>query len=136
MRSSSGVVVGARLGLVERRQVVLAAVGAERAADARRPASGKSSSGSAQPHSPAVLVRGAEQRDAHLEVVVEEDRAGLEVDLPAAVADDGVGVQLLLEGEDRVAIDVRLEAHCAWSIRPGGSADEALLVTSSAIRRP
>jgi hypothetical protein len=45
-------------------------------------------------------------------------------------------VQLLLEGADRVAIDVRLEAHVAWSIRPGGSADEALLVTSKAIRRP
>ena len=83
-----------------------------------------------------MVVGGAEQRDAHLEVVVEEDRPGLEIDLPAAVADDGVSVQLLLESADRVTIDVRLEGHVAWSIRPGGSADDALLVTSRAIRRP
>ena len=60
----------------------------------------------------------------------------LEVDVPAAVADDGVGVQLLLEGADRVAIHVRLEAHSDWSSRPGGSAPWAPLVTSRPISRP
>ena len=135
MRSSSGASPRQRLGLVERRQAVLAAVVAERAPgrDDRlrellvvvRPAP-----------QPAVLVLGAEQHDVHLEVVVEDDLPAVEVDLPAAVADDAVGVQLLLEGADRVAIDVLLEAHSAWSIRLGGSAESALLVTSMPISRP
>ena len=83
-----------------------------------------------------MLVLGAEQRDVHLEVVVEVDLAALEVDLPAPVADDGVRVQLLLEGADRVAIHMRLKTHSAWSIRLGGSAESAALVTSMPISRP
>ena len=50
-----------------------------------------------------------------------------------AARDDVVGVQLLLEGADRVAIHVGLEAH---SKMLGGRAESALLVTSIPISRP
>ena len=58
-----------------------------------------------------MVVLGPEEDHAHLEVVVEDDPAVVEVDLPTAVTHDVVGVQLLLEGADRVAIHVRLQTH-------------------------
>ncbi len=56
---------------------------------------------------------GAEQRRAHLELAAEHDRALVEVHPPRRVADHVVGVELLLEAEDRVPVDVGLEGRHA-----------------------